>query len=58
MAATRPYLTQSFGKVSSQKSTPPHIRQRILYMRNSKGYVEGIVEDLTSAKRLETLCVR
>ena len=35
-----------------QKSIPAQIRQLILYISKSKGYVDGSVGKLTSAKRL------
>ena len=45
-------LIQSVFKVVLQKSIPTQIRQRVLYISNSKGYVDGFVEELPSAKRL------
>ena len=47
-----PYLTQSVFQVVLQKSIPTQIRQLILYIRNSKGWVDRFVRGLTSAKRL------
>ena len=46
------YLTQSVYQVVLQKSIPTKIRPLILYINNSKGYVDGFVGKLTSAKRL------
>ena len=45
----RVFIT-SFYK--SQKSIPAQIRQRILYISNDEGYVDGFVQELTFAKRL------
>ena len=41
-----------------QKSIPTQIRQLILYISNSEGYVDGFVGEWTCAKRLEKHCVR
>jgi len=46
------YLTQSVFEVVLQKSIPTQICQLILYISKSKGYVDGFVGQLTSAKRL------
>ena len=46
------YLTQSVFEVILQKSISIRIRQLILYIRHSIGYVDGFVGNLTSAKRL------
>ena len=46
------YLTQSVFKVVLHESIPTQIRQLILYIINSQGYVDGFVGELTSAKRL------
>ena len=46
------YLTESVDKVVSQKSIPAQIRQLSLYMSNNKGPVDGVVRELTFAKRL------
>ena len=40
-------------EVVSQKSIPTQIRQLILYISNSKGWVDGFVGELTSAKRIQ-----
>ena len=40
--------------ISFRKSTPTRIRQLILYIGNSKGYVDGFVGELNPAKRLGT----
>ena len=48
----RPYLTESVYQVVLQKSIPAQIRQLILYISNSKGYVDGFVGGVTSAKQL------
>ena len=47
----RVYLTQSVFKVVLQKSTPPQLRQGTLYYQY-KGYVDGFVAELASARRL------
>ena len=50
--ALQVYLTQSFLKSVLQKSIPTKIRELIPYISKSKGYVDGFVGELTSAKRL------
>jgi len=44
------YLTESVYQVVLQNSIPTQIRQLIIYIRNSKGLVDGFVGELTSAK--------
>ena len=44
--------TKCVSKFVLQTSIPAHIRQLILYISNSKGYVDGFVGELTSTKRL------
>jgi len=39
-------------EVVVQKSIPTQIRQLVLYIRNSKGYVDRFWGELTSSKRL------
>ena len=46
------YLSQSVDKVVLQKSIPTRIHQLILYMFNSKGYVDGFVVEVTPVKQL------
>jgi len=46
------YLTESVYKVVLQNSVPAQICQRILYISNNKGQVDGFVRELTCAKRL------
>ena len=46
------YPTQSVVQVVSQKQIPTQIRQLNLNSRHSKGYVDGFVGELTSAKQL------
>ena len=47
----RVYRTQSVYEVVLQKSIPTQIRQLIFYIRNSEGYVDGFVGELTPTKR-------
>ena len=46
-------LTQNVYNVVLQKSTPPQIRQLILYCYEYNEDVDGFVEELNFAKRLE-----
>ena len=47
------YLTQRFFRVVLQKSVLTQIWHLVLYISNSKGQVDELVGELTSAKRLE-----
>ena len=47
------HLTESVRKVVLQKSISAKNRQRILYMSENKGQVDGFVEELTFAKQLD-----
>jgi len=47
------YLTPSVFKVVLRKPIPTQIRQLVLYISNSKEYVDGFVRELTFAKRLQ-----
>ena len=49
----RSCLTESVYKVVLKKPIPAQIRQLILYIRNSKGSVDGFVQEWTCAKRPE-----
>ena len=46
------HLTQSVFKDVFQKSILTHIRQLIIYISNSTGKVDGLLGELTYAKRL------
>jgi len=47
------YLTENVYEVVSQESFPAQIRQLILYISNHKGEVDGFVQELTFAKKLD-----
>ena len=47
---------QVFSKVVIHKSTPPQIRQRILYISKREGLVDGFLGKLTFKKRLLEPC--
>ena len=49
---SRTDLTESVYKVVLQKSTPPQIRQLILYYYKHTEYVDGFEWELTFVKRL------
>ena len=47
------YLQKSVLKIILQQSTPTQIRQLILDVVDSQGSIDGFVEELNSANRLE-----
>ena len=51
-AQTQTFSTQTVFEGILQKTNLPQSRQRVLYISNSKGCVDGFVGELTSAKRL------
>ena len=58
-AEAQVYLSQNVFQVVLQKSIPTQIRLLILYISNSKGYVDGFMGGVDFCKTtLETLCVR
>ena len=54
LSSARPLFdpTQTVFEDVLQRLIPTQIRQLILYIRNSKGYFDGFVRELTSAKHL------
>ena len=51
-ASRQPHLTHGVYTVVLQKSSPPQIRQLILYYHRYKEYVDGFVWGLTFAKQI------
>ena len=51
------YLTQNIFKFAFEKSTPPQIRQLILYYYSYKEQADRFVRELTFAKRPSKHCV-
>ena len=52
-----PYLSQSVLKVVLHETTPPKIRQLILYFYKHKEQVDGSVWELTLSERLQKVFV-